>query len=631
MLAADPGDATIHNWLGAACLGLGKANEAAAHLAEAVRLDPALALAHENIGKLLVTQNRFAEAAASLRSAATLEPRNAALRLKWAQALVEAGQADEAHDVLQQAVRLAPDNVAVRTEMARALAQRGRWEESLPHFRHVTVLVPDQASAHAELGSCLATLGQTTQAIAAYQAAIKLKPNDAERCAVLAKLYLDENLLEESVRWSERSIQLCPDVAKKYVNLGSALSKLKKYDAARQAFEQAIRLNPKISEAYSNLGVVSAAEGQFEAAIGQYQQALAVWPANSAALCNLGNLSMRRGDMDAALAYYDRALDVSPDYGEAHHNRAVARLLLGQFDRGLPEFEWRLKLREYPGAPTQWPLWNSEPLAGRTIVLWHEGGLGDMLQFIRYARVLKARGARVIATCDPVLLPILSRTEGVDEWKTSTAEHFAADYCVPLLSVPQRVGTTLATIPAPVPYVFADERLVDRWRDWLAAYPGFKVGIVWQGNPQFVFDNYRSIPLANFATLAEVRGARFVNLQQGVGREQLREFSGLWSVIEPGDTVDRSAGAFMDTAAIMRNLDLVITSDTSAAHLAGALGIKVWLAVHRAPDWRWLLDREDSPWYPTMRIFRQTELGDWPGVFAKLAVALDQAVKNGGK
>jgi hypothetical protein len=198
------------------------------------------------------------------------------------------------------------------------------------------------------------------------------------------------------------------------------------------------------------------------------------------------------------------------------------------------------------------------------------------------------------------------------------------------MSLPQRMHTTLVTIPAEIPYIFADEQLCKSWRQKLSASEGFKVGIVWQGNPKTLHDRSRSIALSHYAALARIPGVRLISLQQGPGVEQLRNVARSWPIVELGDEIDKAAGAFMDTAAIMKNLDLVITSDTAAAHLAGALGVKVWVALQMVPEWRWMLAREDSPWYPTMRLFRQTRLGDWPEVFGRIAGALERLVARGG-
>jgi hypothetical protein len=254
--------------------------------------------------------------------------------------------------------------------------------------------------------------------------------------------------------------------------------------------------------------------------------------------------------------------------------------------------------------------------------LYAEQGLGDTLQFVRYARLLKEQGAAVVVECQKALLPLLARCPGIDRLAALGGPQPAHDVCAPLMSLPYHLGTRLGTIPADVPYLMADPALIESWRCALAVRPGFKIGIAWQGNPQYTGDKERSISLTEFAPLAAIPGVQLVSLQKGAGSEQLRAAAALCSVIDLGSRLDEEAGAFMDTAAVMKNLDLVVTADTVISHLAGALGVPVWVALPKVPDWRWLLEREDSPWYPSTRLFRQDRAGDWKSVFARIALAV---------
>jgi hypothetical protein len=248
--------------------------------------------------------------------------------------------------------------------------------------------------------------------------------------------------------------------------------------------------------------------------------------------------------------------------------------------------------------------------------------MGDTLQFLRYVPLAHRRGGRVILLCQPPLVRLLARTRGIERLLAHGDPLPAFDVHVPLLCLPGLFGTTLERVPVDVPYLEAEPPLVEAWRHRLGSYPGFKVGIAWQGNPRFRQDRFRSIPLAQFAPLARVPGVHLLSLQKGVGREQLPALHGRFPVTDLGSELDETTGAFLDTAAVMKNLDLVVTSDTSIAHLAGALGVPVWVALQDVPDRRWLLDREDSPWYPTMRLFRQTRSGRWEDVFDRIAEAL---------
>jgi hypothetical protein len=313
---------------------------------------------------------------------------------------------------------------------------------------------------------------------------------------------------------------------------------------------------------------------------------------------------------------------LKPDYPEAHANHAHACLQAGDWRRGWVEYEWRRKTK--PCSPSRFsqPLWSGESLAGKTILLHAEQGLGDTIQFVRYAPLVKRYDARVIVECQKPLLRLLAGCPGIDRLIGEGEELPAFDVQAPLMSLPAILNTTLENMPADVPYIFAAPELVARWRERLGSIEGFKIGISWQGNPRFPGDRFRSIPLRCFAALARLPGVRLISLQKGAGREQLVEVRDDFPVVDLADELDEEAGPFMDRAAVMKNLDLVVTSDTAIAHLAGALGVPAWVALKFAADWRWLLDRSDSPWYPSMRLFRQQTRGDWSQVFARMADAL---------
>ena len=279
---------------------------------------------------------------------------------------------------------------------------------------------------------------------------------------------------------------------------------------------------------------------------------------------------------------------------------------MGDLSAGWPEYEWRTRCREFVPRHLSAPVWDGQPLAGRTILLYAEQGLGDTLHFVRYASLVKGLGGQVIVECQRPLLRILASCPGIDQLVAKGALLPAHDVRTSLLSLPAILRTTPATIPANVPYLAADEKLVEHWRRRLSALDGFRVGIAWKGDSKHKMDRYRSIPLAEFERLAEMDGVRLISLQKGPGSEQIRELAGRFEVTDWTMELDEGSAPFMDTAALMRSLELVVAADTSAGHLAGALGVSVWLALPFAADWRWQLEREDTPWYPTMRLFRQS-------------------------
>jgi len=302
-------------------------------------------------------------------------------------------------------------------------------------------------------------------------------------------------------------------------------------------------------------------------------------------------------------------------------------LLEGDFSDGWRGYESRWQQPGFVLPSYRQPRWDGSNLTGKTILLWAEQGLGDTIHFVRYAPLVKQRGGRVIVACQSALLRLLDGCEGIDALVAKEAPPPDFDVYSPLLSLPGILGTTLETAPADVPYLPADTTLVEHWRQQLETAirsPGSGpiVGIAWQGNPTYRKDRQRSIPLECFEPLCRVPGIHLVNLQKGPGAEQIGAVARDWPLIDFGAKLDETSGPFRDTAAIMQSLDLVVTSDSAIAHLAGALAVPVWVAIPWMPDFRWLLDREDSPWYPTMRLFRQTTEGSWGDVFERIGAEL---------
>jgi hypothetical protein len=299
---------------------------------------------------------------------------------------------------------------------------------------------------------------------------------------------------------------------------------------------------------------------------------------------------------------------------------------MGDFARGWPEHEWRLRCPGTSPPSFPRPAWDGAPLDGRAILLYAEHGLGDALQFIRYAPLVQERGGRVIVTCRRTLARLLATCRRVEQVVAEGEDLPAFDVYALFMALPGLFQTNLANLPAEVPYLTADPAAVAAWRRALGPAEEYQIGIAWQGNPEFGRDHHRSFRLDQFEPLAELEGVRLYSLQVGVGREQLGEAADRFPVTDLGGRL----GDFMDTAAVVTNLDLVIAPDTAVAHLAGALGVPVWLALPFACDWRWLADRDDSPWYPTMRLFRQQRWGDWDDVFERMAGELEMMLETKG-
>jgi hypothetical protein len=378
-----------------------------------------------------------------------------------------------------------------------------------------------------------------------------------------------------------------------------------------------------------NKGIAVTATCAVEEAIGCLQRCVELQPDFAEAHNTLGHAYSTDGRIREALAEFEKAIDLKPDYPDPYWNRSLLWLLIGDFERGWPAFEsrWRC-VKTQPHLPRiDRPRWDGSPLNGRTILLHAEQGLGDTLHFVRYAAVVKAHGGRVIVQCQARLIPLFRRCEGIDQLVAWGEPVPNCDVWLPMMSLPAVLRTTIASIPSTIPYLFPDPAFVEHWRQELASINGFKIGIAWQGSPRHPWDRHRSTSLALFEPLARIPGVQLISLQRGFGSEQLDDRPRNFPLIQFGDQLDQG-GAFTDSAAIVRNLDLVITVDSSIAHVAGALGVPTWVVIHRTPDWRWLLDRTDSPWYPSVRLFRQKKVNEWKPVFEDVAAALSTLVRN---
>jgi FkbM family methyltransferase len=507
-----------------------------------------------------------------------------------------------------------------------ALYSQGLFSEAQAAFQQALAIKPDFAEAHNNLGLTRAAQGSLDEAVAAYRRAIALKPDFAEAHHNLGLALRQLGQLEPGLASCREAARLMPELPQVQNSLGSALQELGRHEEAISSLLEAIRLKPDLAQAHNNLGIAYWQLGRFEEAVASYRRAAELAPDMAEAQSNLATVLRDLGEIEEAKSCYDRALAIKPGYSEARWNRSLLSLLQGDFQRGWSEYECRWTLKTFQRRNCPQPIWDGSPLEGKTILLAAEQGLGDTIQFLRYAPLLQRRGARVVAEVHRPLRRLARTCPGVDKVVVlgESPPHF--DTYVPLMSLPRVFNTDLQTIPADVPYLSADAALIEQWRKEVAALPGFKVGIAWRGSPQNAMDRSRSIPLAVFESIARLPGITLVSLQKGVGAEQIAEVADRFSVIDFGSRLDETSGPFMDTAALMKTLDLVITCDSALAHLAGALGVRVWIALMRTPDWRWLLDRDDSPWYPTARLFRQPTLGDWPGTFERLASTLSELV-----
>jgi hypothetical protein len=429
---------------------------------------------------------------------------------------------------------------------------------------------------------------------------------------------------EEALACYNQVIALDPGHIGALCNRGVVLGRLQRQHEALASFDAAIALKPDCAEAFSNRASALSALDRFEEALESFDRAIALDPGLAQAFYNRAVALARLNRLDEALASYDRAIAAQPDYAQAVFNRALVLLLKGDLAQAWEGYEWRWRgvAGSVPARRFGCPQWRGEDVAGRTILLYQEQGHGDAIQFLRYVPMVAARGARVVLEVSKPLRRLVGQLPGVERVLERGEPVPTADCHSPLLSLPLVFGTTLATIPASVPYLEADAGLVAAWRRRLAPLGGVRVGVVWAGRASNSADTRRSIMLAQLAALWDVPGASFVSLQKGDAASQAHS---LQAALPMHDWTEE-LGDFADTAALIAALDLVISVDTAVLHLAGALGKPVWLLNRFDTCWRWLLDRDDSPWYPTLRQFRQARPGDWDSVIAAVRPALIELI-----
>jgi Flp pilus assembly protein TadD len=540
------------------------------------------------------------------------------------------GRRAEAAAAYREALRRLPGQPNALTDLGLLLAEDGRPGEAVALLQEVVHLLPQSAQAHHNLGVALAQLGRREDAVRSLEEALRLRPDYPEAHYNLGNAVKELGRKDEAIARFREAVRLRPGYAGAWNNLGLALTEAGSPGEAIEALRRAVELQPRMKEALNNLGLAYADLGRFADAETCYLQALELDPGYVEAHTNLGSACKELRRLDEALACYQWAIWLEPDSATAHYNRSLTLLQMGDYEQGWPEYEWRWRRKQARPRPFPQPRWDGSPFEGRTILLWMEQGLGDMIHFLRYAALVQRQGGRVIVECPAPLVPLVWTCPGIDILVAQQQALPEFDVQAPMLSLPALLKTSHASVPAEVPYLSAEPDRVASWRRRLGDAREFRIGVVWQGNPRFQWDRHRSFPLACLAPLAAVAGVRFISLQKEHGVEQLAAARPALAVTVL-EGLDGGPGAFQDTAAVMQSLDLIVSADTSVAHLAGALGMPVWVALSQVADWRWGLTGESTPWYPSMRLFRQARLGDWRSLFEGMAVQLSRHIQGLGR
>lgn len=571
---------------------------------------------------------RFADAERLYRQLLGTDPRNANAMNLLGVLADQRGDHALALRLIREAIRIKPSAAEFWSSLAWVLNAQGKRDEAIDAARKATELDPNSLVVQMACGQLLAWHGRLELAAEYFRRAVKLNPEFAEGWNELGMALKEQGKFPEAEEAFGNAARIAPGSAKFRTNFGNVLKDQNQLLEAEREFKEAVKLAPDVALVHHNYAVVLAGLGKSAEAIEESRETLRLQPDHAAARATLGHVLMGMGKQREALEILAEGARIQPQDGEAHWNFGWNLLLIGDYERGWPEFEWRWKSSTYRDVLRRSPerQWNGSDVDGRRFLLYSEGGLGDTLHFVRYVPLLAKRGAKVILECQAELVSLLRKVEGVCEILSTGQPTPVFDVICPTMSLPLNFGTTLQTIPAEVPYIAADPTRAKAWESKVPPEPGrVRVGLVWAGNPKNKNDPTRSVGLARFAPLADAKHARFFSVQVGAGAAEA-------SAPPPGmELADFSADLrdFGETAALIANLDLVISVDTSVVHLAGAMGKPIWVLIPFTPDWRWMLGREDCAWYPTMRLFRQRKLGDWEEVLGRVARALrDFEIRN---
>jgi tetratricopeptide (TPR) repeat protein len=593
-VARQPQDATLHAKLGAALCGVSRFDEAEAAYRHAIALNPDSTRSRFNLAVALAGQERLAEAEAAYRDVIARDPAHPGVWLNLGTVLADQKKFDEAIAAYRHALTVDPYDSILHVSLGSALRQQGQLDESVIHFRRASTLDPDNLAAFRLLGLVLHEVGQVDEAAHIFRQVSTRDPGDVESLT----------------------------------NLGACLCALGQVDDAIAACDLALALNPHHAPAHTNMGILLDMQNDFEAAVAAHRRAVEANPSYAQGYANLAVALGHAGEVDEALEVSRRAIALDPDKPQTRFNHSHALLMSGNLLNGFVEHRWGRKCKgssvgfpDLPGSE-----WEGEPLAGRTLLLYAEFGIGDALQFVRYLPMIAAKerlkesseGGSIVLQVQPGIAPLLRTMPGVTV--VSRGEPLPPfDVHLPLMDLPRIFRTTLDSIPAEIPYLHVDPVKLARWRHALDKTSLLKVGVVWAGNPLHKSDRFRSLSAEVVLPRLITPGVQLFSLQMEPRPEDVRVLTGLRA-----DVIDlaRAIDDFTDTAAVVSALDLVIAVDTSVVHLAGAIGRPVWVLLPHALDWRWMHEREDTPWYPTVRLFRQHKTLAWDGVLSRVSAEL---------
>lgn len=622
-----PSHTDLLNILGTLELQRGNANKAALLLARSLGISPAQPTVLRHRALALQSLGRLEDALNCYDKAIALDPGDVETMQKRGQLLLALNRGAEARKAFETIAAALPGRADSHYNLATVLLRLGRAEEALPCFDKAIAIAPDEPNIRINRGTALLTLNRPAEALQDFETALTQVPECAEAYANKGEALRRLKRHDEALAAYDRAVQLAPDDAENRYNRGIVRYDLGRKEQALEDFDAAIARNPRMGAAYNNRGNALIDLDRLDEALASLDRAIALGPQNAEAFTNRGNVLRALNRHKEALLSYDRAIAANPDYAEAYANKSVALLHQGLYAEGWKLYEWRWKcdqphrpiLNFSPQTVRQFrqAQWQGEPLNGRTLLIHAEQGLGDILQFCRYIPQVYAKGGHIVVEAPQALLPLLNTLKGQYVFIGTGETPPDFDLHCPIMSLPLAFATTLETVPDEVPYLFVDPAKRQEWQKRLGPKTGSRIGVAWSGNPKHTDDRHRSIALSQLSPLFELP-FEFHAIQKDLRPADAEVLARIPNLRHYGDDLRD----FSDTAALIDEMDLVISVDTSAAHLAGALGKPLWLLLTWVSEWRWLIDCTDTPWYPTAELFRQPKRDDWAGVAAILTERL---------
>ncbi len=617
-LKACPENGEAWHLLGLALFHLKRMDDALAALNRAAVINPGSPLIRHNFGLVLLEAGRVDQAICQLGKAISLNPKFAEAHFNLGNAFMRMNRPQEAIPHYERAISYNPNHINALYNMGAALRECRHFPLAIKALQRLLNIKPDHRQGLFQLALTYQVSGNLNAAVENYQALLSTEPGFPGASYNLGVCYHEMSRFEDAIKCFRNAISINPGDARAFNYLGLSLEETGQTDEAAASYKTAIMLDNSLREAHSNLANILMNHGEYDQAINTYKESVSLDPVFFTGWYNLGNCFMELNRLDDAIDMYRTAIKIKPDFVEAHWNLSHALLKKGAYKEGFREYLWRWNRKDAPVLDFTAPLWNKKPLKNGALLVHAEQGFGDAIQFIRYIPLLRRYASRILLACDRSLIDLFSHNKIadhiIDKTKIKDFEG-SCDAHIPLLNLPSLFTDSLETIPSDIPYIAPDKSMADYFADIVTGEKYLKIGLVWKGNPGHKNDKNRSCLLDDLAPLLDVPQTRFFSLQKEGGTARFED-----KIID----LSKHLETFSHTAGAIHHLDLIITVDTSVAHLAGAMGRPVWLLLPYVPEWRWLLDTESTPWYPTMKLFRQHIRGDWSGPVSNME---DQLVK----